>query len=67
MGEEIFDKFLVMKWDWINKTLNREEYLIFMTLLAKCRLKQHSYYVVNTDEPYADKVRQVILEGENAK
>ena len=67
MTEEIFDKFLVMKWAWINETLSSEEYLTLMTLLAKCRLKQHSYYVVNTDEPYAEKVKEIILEGEDTK
>lgn len=29
--------------------------------------KENSYYVVNTDEPYAEKVLQVILNGEKEK
>lgn len=27
----------------------------------------NSYYICNTDEPYADKVLEVILEGEHVK
>ena len=69
MTKEIFNKFLVMKWEWINENLNSTELTILTLLLKKaCSEKpNHSYYVVNTDEPYAKKIKELILNGEQEK
>lgn len=69
MITHLYDKFLVMKWEWINENLNSTELTILTLLLKKaCSEKpNHSYYVVNTDEPYAEKVWGLIAEGEDEK
>lgn len=69
MTEEMYNKFLVMKWDWLKESLNKEEMEILGYMLNKASASKpnHSYYVVNLDEPYAEKVKQIILEGEESK
>lgn len=51
------------------KFLNPEEQKSFLAACNKMAVlsgsSKYQYYVCNTDEPYADKVLQVILEGEN--
>lgn len=55
---------LVLKWEWIENNLNTEERAIFDILVAKSRMANHEYYVVNLDEPYAEKVAEIIKESE---
>ena len=63
------EKFLVMKWDWLKENLNEEEMKTLGYLLNKASANKpsHSYYVVNLDEPYAEKVKEIIMEGESKK
>ena len=58
------DTHLVLKWDWINNNLTAEERKIFDILVNKSRIRSHEYYVVNLDEPYADKVKDIIQKNE---
>ena len=65
----MYNKFLVVKWDWLKENLNECEYDILNHLLEKATLYKpnHQYYVVNLDEPYADKVKDIIVQGEKEK
>ena len=64
---------IVIKRDDVNKylTANQIKYLdAVLNAIADGRKKDgkkpyNSYYICNTDEPYADKVLEVILEGEH--
>ena len=63
------NKFLVVKWEWLAENLNATERTILKHLLDKGieGKPEHSYYVVNEDEPYAEKVWELIKKGEEAK
>lgn len=62
------DSYTVIKKSQLSN-LTKTEREILETLLLKVRgFKQaNSYYVINTDEPYAKKILDVILEGERQK
>ena len=57
-----FTKFLVMKWEWLENALDEIELETLYSLIAKASNDKpdYKYYVVNTDEPYADKIIQTI-------
>lgn len=56
------NKFLVIKWDWIEEGLTDDELNTLYGLINKVteNKPEYSYYVVNTDETYADKVWKLI-------
>ncbi|MGE5681837.1 MAG: hypothetical protein ACM34K_13240 [Bacillota bacterium] len=66
---------IVIKWEDVGKYLSSqltEDLYSVLNLISEGREKdgkntKNEYYVCNTDEPYADKVRRVILEGEAEK
>ena len=67
-------KYLVMKWYDIANSLSGIELKAFVKLIDKVsaerRLigkKESNYIVCNQDEPYAEKIWQMILDGERAK
>jgi len=67
-------KYLVLKWDDIEKYLNkyeREELLASVEKIDAHRSlsgkKQNTYVVVNEDEPYAEKVWELIQEYEEKR
>ena len=62
-------KFLVVKNEWIQDSLSFLERHMLTKLIEKVveGKPEHSYYVVNTDEPYAEKVWELIEKGENSK
>lgn len=57
-----FTRFLVVKWEWLENALDDIELETLYALIAKASNDKpdYKYYVVNTDEPYADKVLQTI-------
>lgn len=68
----IFEKFIVLKNADAEKYLTDEEFKILRSLQKKIltgrmsdgKMQNNTYYVVNTDEPYAMQVRDLILKGE---
>lgn len=60
---------IVIKRKWLHQNLSDEERAILSILLTKAvkNKPEHEYYVVNLDEPYADKVKNIIYEGEKEK
>ena len=69
-----YDKYIVIKSDDCDQYLSDFERLILTNILAILQIarkqdgkKINSYLVVNTDEPYAWSVRQLIEESENEK
>lgn len=68
----IFEKFIVLKNADAEKYLTDEEFKTLRSLQKKIltgrmsdgKLQNNTYYVVNTDEPYAKQVRDLILKGE---
>lgn len=74
MAKTINNKYIVLKTDDVENYLDpseQEALAMVCRVLNYCRnkdgKKENSYYVCNTDEPYADKVLQVILNGEDLK
>jgi hypothetical protein len=65
--ENGFNKFLVVKWDWIEETLGDNELNTLYGLLAKITESkpEYRYYVVNTDEPYSDKIKAIVEKGDS--
>ena len=63
----MLNKFLVVKWDWVEEALNDEELESMYDLLSKASFNkpEHKYYVVNMDEPYADKIKAIIEKGDS--
>ena len=63
----MYNKFLVVKWDWIEEALSDEELETLYGLLAIATedKPEYTYYVVNSDEPYADKVERIIEKGDS--
>ena len=74
--------YLTIKWSKINTVLTETEQDILHILLDKIdwhfgkvlngrtslnTFKVNKYIICNQDEPYADKVWEIILEGEDAK
>lgn len=68
-----YNTHIVIKKEDAKKYLSENEYKMLDSLHRIIELhrfstgRNTSYYVCNTDEPYADKVLQVILEGEDEK
>lgn len=68
----IYEKFIVLKNADAEKYLTDEEFKILRSLQKKIltgrmsdgKMQNNTYYVVNTDEPYAMQVRDLILKGE---
>lgn len=68
----IFEKFIVLKNADAEKYLTAEEFKMLLILQKKIltgrmsdgKMQNNTYYVVNTDEPYAMQVRDLILKGE---
>ena len=68
----IYEKFIVLKNADAEKYLTDEEFKILRSLQKKIltgrmsdgKMQNNTYYVVNTDEPYAMQVRDLILRGE---
>ena len=79
MKVEKFGKFLVLKWEDINRHLTDKDFgeivrIKNLVLLGKYgegildpKVVKSSYYVVNTDEPYAEAVWKLIQMGETMK
>ena len=71
--EKDYSKYLVLKWEDIEKYLTQTDFM--ETLLALCKYIEHcrglngkkdnSYVVVNEDEPYAEQVWELIEEEAN--
>ena len=63
------NKFLVIKREWLESSLNDTEFEIFQRLIDKAAegKPNHSYYVVNLDEPYAEQVWGIIEKNEEKK
>lgn len=66
MAEADPNRFIVLNRKFL-KNLSAREHQELMTLLHKACPADHRYWVCNQDEPYADVVRETILEGETAK
>ena len=68
----IFEKFIVLKKSDAERYLTAEEFKMLRSLHKKIltgsmsdgKMQNNTYYVVNTDEPYAMQVRGLILKGE---
>ena len=68
----IFEKFIVLKKSDAERYLTAEEFKMLRSLQKKIltgrmsdgKMQNNTYYVVNTDEPYAMQVRDLILKGE---
>lgn len=68
----IFEKFIVLKNADAERYLTDEELKTLRSLQKKIltgrmsdgKMQNNTYYVVNTDEPYAMQVRDLILRGE---
>lgn len=66
---------LVLKVSDLEDTLNELEEKVLADILRKVRAYREmmgkngdpTYYVCNTDEPYAEEVERTILEGERSK
>ena len=63
----LFNKFLVIKWDWLEEALTDDELNTLYSFLAAAtdNKPEHKYYVVNCDEPYADKVKCIVEKGDS--
>ena len=68
----IYEKFIVIKKADAERYLTDEEFKVLRNLQKKIltgrmsdgKMQNNTYYVVNTDEPYAMQVRDLILKGE---
>ena len=63
----MFNKFLVVKWDWIEEALSDSELndLYHLLNIITEDKPDYKYYVVNTDEPYADKIKSIVEKGDS--
>jgi hypothetical protein len=67
--------YIVIKQEDVKKYLSQEEIHVLINIIGKIsneRMKDNkhpdnTYYVCNTDEPYADVVHKVIIGGEALK
>ena len=67
----IYEKFIVIKNEDAARYLTNEEFKMLRNLQKKIltgrmsdgKMQNNTYYVVNTDEPYAKQVRDLILKG----
>ena len=58
----------VIKWEWLEENLTNEELETFYGLLDKAseNKPEYKYIVCNADEPYAQRVHDIILSNEPA-
>ena len=63
----MIEKFLVLKWDWIEEALTDSELndLYHLLSIVTEDKPEHKYYVVNKDEPYADKIKAIVEKGDS--
>lgn len=62
------DQYIVIKRsDLLNDLTTAEKEIMNILLRKAVANNNRSYYVVNTDEPYAHRVLEVILDGEESK
>lgn len=63
----MFNKFLVVKWEWIEEALNDNELndLYHLLSIITENKPEYKYYVVNTDEPYVDKIKAIVEKGDS--
>ena len=63
----MFNKFLVVKWDWIEEALTDSELndLYHLLSIITENKPEYKYYVVNTDEPYVDKIKAIVEKGDS--
>lgn len=54
--------FLVMKWDWLEEALSDDEIntLYYLLRVASEDKPECHYYVVDTKEPYAEQVKDIL-------
>lgn len=73
-GKHVFSqKFLVLKWEDIQLALTRDELSELDDAIAKIskhrvdrgKVDYNKYFVVNFDEPYADKIADILIENED--
>jgi len=72
MSEYQSDKFLVLKWSDLHEHLTDQQFqgvtnaalAVEQGRTAALRNPRPAYFVCNQDEPYADRVLEVILQGE---
>lgn len=74
MAKKIEEIFFVLKWSDIEKYLDKFDQKLLSELCDKITVRRiaegkhfNNYIVCNQDEPYAEKVWQTILDGEDAK
>jgi hypothetical protein len=58
---------LVVKWDWIEEALTDSELndLYHLLSIITENKPEYKYYVVNTDEPYVDKIKAIVEKGDS--
>ena len=63
----MLNKFLVVKWDWIEEALTDSELndLYHLLSIITENKPEYKYYVVNTDEPYVDKIKAIVEKGDS--
>lgn len=63
------NRFLVIDWEWIEDSLDDAEIETFYGLLEKASADKpdYKYLVVNTAEPYAEKVENIIKNGRHTR
>lgn len=63
----MLNKFLVIKWDWIEESLSDSELndLYHLLSIITENKPEYKYYVVNTDEPYIDKIKAIVEKGDS--
>lgn len=63
------DKFLVMDWEWLENSLDDEEIETFYGLLDKASADKPecNYIVVDTREPYAEKIQDIVKNGRHTR
>ena len=71
---EFEEKFLVINWKYLKNAKDAKQQLLIDRLKRAVKYLQmhkiipdNKYYVCNQDEPYAQKVIDIILNGENQK
>lgn len=75
MAERMYNKFTVIKNEDMEKYLSDSEKELLNNIILRIaigrdrdrKVAENTYYVVNTDEPYAEEILQLILKGEDEK
>lgn len=63
------NKFLVMDWEWVEDSLDDKEIETLYGLLEKASFNkpEYKYIVVNTAEPYAEKIQTIVNNGRHTR